>query len=236
MRYPDNLLAADEKVVFDVHHHFSVLWKPIALFLAFLLVWVVVLSLLSSGNWVILIGLLVLLAMSLYFAWRVQVWTHTNLVLTDQRLIYQTGVITRHSRELPLSRINDVSCYQMVLGRVFGMGDLIVESGGEAGPFAYFSMPDPERLKMRILERVKAAHAGVTGPADIEKHVAMAVEKHQPTSEFVQIPAERPPMYSEIVDQIERLDQLRARGVLTPEEFQEAKEALLGKLSREKDQ
>jgi hypothetical protein len=70
MRYPENLLSPDEQVVFDVHHHLFVLWKPIAVFLAFLAVWVVVLSLLSSDDWVIFTGLFVLLAMSLYSAYR----------------------------------------------------------------------------------------------------------------------------------------------------------------------
>jgi uncharacterized membrane protein YdbT with pleckstrin-like domain len=156
-------------------------------------------------------------------------------VLTDQRLVYQTGVITRHSREIPLAKINDVSFYQMVLGRLFGMGDLVVESASESGPFAYFNVPRPERLKMQLLESIKAAHGTPAGAAEIQKHVAMAVEAHQPTSEMVHLPPERLPLYSEIVDQIERLDDMRERGVLSVEEFQEAKEALLKKLAREKD-
>ena len=230
------MLSSDESVVFDVHHHPFVLWKPLALFCGFLAVWLVVLFLASSSYWVIFSGLIILLALSLFMAWKVQVWSHVNLVLTNQRLIYRTGVITRRSREIPLSKINDVSFYQMVLGRLLGMGDLVVESASESGPFAYFNVPEPERLKMQVIEEIRAAHAG-GGPdqASIQQEVARAVEKHQPTSEITALPPERPPLYSEIVDQIERLEALRKRGTLTPEEFQQAKEALLGKLSREKD-
>lgn len=236
MRYPESMLSSDESVVFDVHHHPFVLWKPLALFCGFLAVWLVVLFLASSSYWVIFSGLIILLALSLFMAWKVQVWSHVNLVLTNQRLIYRTGVITRRSREIPLSKINDVSFYQMVLGRLLGMGDLVVESASESGPFAYFNVPEPERLKMQVIEEIRAAHAG-GGPdqASIQQEVARAVEKHQPTSEITALPPERPPLYSEIVDQIERLEALRERGTLTPEEFQQAKEALLDKLSREKD-
>jgi len=231
MKYPESLLSTDESVVFDVHHHLFVLWKPAMLVLAFVAVWLVVLFLATRSGWVVFAGLAILLVLSLYMAWRVQVWAHTNLVLTDQRLIYQTGVFTRQSREIPLAKINDVSFMQMVLGRMLGMGDLVVESASESGPFAYFNVPDPERLKMQILEHIRHSH--VHGErAAIEKEVAIAVEKHQPTGEITPLPPERPPLYSEIVDQIERLDSMRERGVLTDDEFEQAKAALLDRLSR----
>jgi membrane protein YdbS with pleckstrin-like domain len=224
MRYPESMLSADESVVFDVHHHPFVLFKPFALFCGFLAVWLIVLFLASSADWVVFGGLIILLGLSLFMAWRVQVWS----------LIYQTGVITRRSREIPLTKINDVSFYQMVLGRLLGMGDLIVESASESGPFAYFNVPGPEKLKMQVIEHIRTAHPAAGDSVSIQKEVAMAVEKHQPTSELTPLPPERPPLYSEIVDQIERLDALRERGTLTPEEFQQAKESLLDKLSREK--
>jgi len=234
MKYPESLLSTDESVVFDVHHHLFVLWKPAALIIAFVAMWMVVLFLATSSDWVVFAGLFVLFFLALFMAWRVQVWAHTNLVLTDQRLIYQTGVFTRRSREIPLAKINDVSFIQMVFGRMLGMGDLVVESASESGPFAYFNMPDPARLKTQVLQHIMRYH--VHGEqAAIAKEVAMAVEKHQPTAEITALPPERAPLYSEIVDQIERLDAMRERGTLTPEEFQQAKEALLNKLSRERD-
>lgn len=238
MRYPDSMLSSDEEIIFDVHHHLFVLWKPVAIFLGLLAAWVLSLSLLSSDAIVIYIGLGLLAAILLFFAWRLLVWSHTSLVLTNHRIIYQTGVFTRQSREIPLSKVNDVSFFQMVLGRIFGNGDLVVESASESGPFAYFMVPGPERLKMRILEQIKAAHKGTAAgmdPVEVRKEVALAVGMNQPTAEIIPLPPERPPLYSEIVDQIERLDDLRARGVLSPEEFQKAKEGLLDRLSKGKD-
>lgn len=235
VKYPDSLLSKDESVIFDVHHHPYVLFGPIALFVVFLAAWLAVFF--SWGDrpgWFIYGGLLVLLALAAYLAWKVQVWAHTNLVLTDQRLIYQTGVVSRHSREVPLSKINDVSFFKMVRGRLLGMGDLVVETASESGPFAFYHVPSPERLKMQVLEQIRA---GSTAPDEvsIQKEVAMAVERHQPTSEIPPLPPERPPLYAEIVDQIERLDAMRERGVLTGEEFQQAKDALLERLSKGKD-
>lgn len=229
------MLSNDESVIFDVHHHPYVLARPVALFVAFLVAWLAIYF--SWGGrpaWFVYGGLILLLALSVVLAWKVQVWTHTNLVLTDQRLIYQTGVFSRHSREVPLSKINDVSFFQLVLGRMLGMGDLVVETASDSGPFAYFHVPGPERLKMQVLEQIRAAHSG-QGEVAIQKEVALAVERHQPTSEIPPLPMERPPLYSEIVDQIERLDAMRGRGVLTAEEFQQAKDALLDRLSKGTD-
>lgn len=235
MKYPEAMLSTDESVIFDVHHHPYVLAKPVALFIAFLVIWLAVFF--SWGDrpgWFIYGGLIVLFALALLMAWKVQVWTHTNLVLTDQRLIYQTGVIARHSREVPLSKINDVSFFKMVLGRMLGMGDLVVETASESGPFAFFSVPAPEQLKMQVLEAIRSVQAPPS-EVSIQKEVAFAVERHQPTSEIPPLPPERPPLYSEIVDQIERLDGMRERGVLTSEEFQTAKDALLARLSKGQD-
>jgi uncharacterized membrane protein YdbT with pleckstrin-like domain len=231
MKYPESMLSLDESIVFDVHHHASVLIWPVLLFCGFLAAWLAVLFIASSADWVIFGGLGILLALSVFLAWKVQVWTHANLVLTNLRLIYQNGVFSRRSREVPLSKINDVSFIQLVLGRLLGMGELIVETASESGPLVFYRMSSPDKLKMQILEQIHAVHAA-REPAEIQKEVAAAVERHQPTAEFTPLPAERPPLYSEIVDQIERLDAMRERGVLSPEEFQQAKDALLDRLSR----
>lgn len=232
MRYPDSMLSGDESVVFDVHHDLFVLWKPIFFFCAFLAAWLaLVLLLKNTPGWLLYAGLSVLLALALWMAWEVQVWTHANLVLTDHRLIYRTGVFSRRSREVPLLNINNVSFIQLISGRMFGMGDLVVETASEYGPMSFFYVPDPERLKMQVLEQMRKSHEG-KGEVAIQKEVAQAVERHQPTFEMPPLPQERPPLYSEIVDQIERLDAMRERGVLSQEEFHQAKNALLDRLAK----
>ncbi len=164
-------------------------------------------------------------------AWRALQWRRTRLVLTNHRLIYGSGVITRHTREIALTQVTDVSVLQTVLGRVLKYGDLVVQTAGEAGrPFPFFGVPDPEGLRAKMLQQLRA-QAG--GTKDLASEVALAVSNAQPTREVVAIPPERPPLYSEIVDQIERLDTLRVRGVLSEEEFQRAKEGLIDRLSGE---
>ena len=239
MKYPESELAADETIAFDVHHHPIMLGRTLLLMLAYLAVWLALVVAFDffKGGWQMLVGLALLLALLVLFAWRVAVWTHVNLVLTDRRLVYRSGVFGRHSREIPLSRINDVTMYQMVLGRIFGTGDLVIKSASEAGggQSAFFDVPHPERLKREILEQAHALGRGTSGEGAraLALEVARAVQREQPTGELPRIPPERPPLYSEIVDQIERLDSMRERGVISGEEFEEAKQALIARLKKE---
>lgn len=237
MRFPSSSLAKEEIVIFDVHHHPFVLARPAAPAFAYLVVWLILLAKVRffRVGWVLLAGLAILVLLLLYWAWRIAVWTHVNFVLTDRRLIYQSGVLTRHSREIPLSRINDVTFCQMVLGRILGMGDLVIESASETGKVPFFDLPGPAELKLEIIEQMHSdsARGGGEDAKSIATEVAREVRREQPTAEMPPLPPERPPLYSEIVDQIERLDAMRERGAITDDEFEEAKRGLLDRLKRE---
>ncbi len=236
MRYPSSSLAKDETIVFDVHHHPFTLSRPALPLLVFLVVWLVLVAKVGffREGWVLLAGFAVLAALALYFAWRIAVWSHVNFVLTDRRLVYQSGVLTRHSREVPLSRVNDVTGCQMVLGRIVGMGDIVIEVA-DKGKAPFFDLPDPGKLKLAILEQVHAARGDAPGEGarSLAREAAREVKREQPTAELPPLPPERPPLYSEIVDQIERLDSMRERGVISDTEFEDAKSSLLDRLKKE---
>lgn len=237
MKYPEKLLYEDERVVFDVHHSPVVLWRPLLLLIVYPAAWIAALVFLNTfrRGWLLVAGLVILVLLVAFFAWKIAVWTHVNLVLTDHRLIYRGGVVARKSREIPLSQINDVSFVESIIGRVFGIGDLVVEPAGEQGLVPFILLRRPDELKLKILERVRAGvrePSGKDGRA-IAEEVARVLKKEQPTQELITLPRERPPLYSEIVDQIERLDKLRERGSITDEEFREAKKSLLGRLEDE---
>jgi uncharacterized membrane protein YdbT with pleckstrin-like domain len=239
MKYPESALAADEIIVFDVHHHISVLLKPMLLFDVCLVAWIVLVANVSyfRRGWALLAGVVLLTALLAFGVWKLLVWIYTSLVLTDRRLVYRSGVFTRLSREIPLSRISDITTIQMFLGRIFSSGDLIItldySSGTEKSSF--FRLPRPEKLKQDILKQAHALKAEAAGQenSSLASQIAHAVKREQPTYELPALPPERPPLYSEIVDQIERLDALRERGTLTDLEFEDAKQNLISRLKRE---
>lgn len=237
MSFPGRLVSDDESIVFDVRHHFAVLWRPVLAELIYIVVWLLlVISFDFFGHgYVFLLGFLVWACLFLFCAWRILLWSRAHLVLTNFRLIYGSGVLARHTRETTLAQITDVSILQSVPGRVLGFGDLLVQSSTESGPVPYFGMPDPHGLKSKIQEQMRAGagRAGAADPEALAHEVARAVSSAQPTREVVALPPERPPLYSEIVDQIERLDAMRVRGVLSDEEFERAKKGLIDRLSSE---
>lgn len=237
MKYPESLLSSDETVHFDVHHHPVVLWWPVLLVCLYLALWITLMATVRffREGPALMACAVVLVVLAAFLVSRVLLWSHTSLVLTNHRLIYHTGVFARHSRETPVSTITDVSSSQLILGRIFGYGDLLIELASESRKLPYFDFPHPDKLKLGIVEQVRAGD--VTGGNDassVAEEVAMAVARAQPTQAIAAVPPERPPLYSEIVDQIERLDELREKGTLSDDEFRKAKESLLDRMSKDK--
>lgn len=237
MKYPESLLSEGENKIFDLHHHPLVAWKGALLLAIYLAAWITLLVTVEffRYRWSVRVGLFILLILALVFACGVARWTHVLLVLTDRRLIYRTGVLSRRSREIALSKIIDVSSTQTVLGRLFGYGDLYVQSELDNRLDLYHMMPGPEDLKMQIIEQVRRQSGDTGDQRRLADEVARAMHRHQPTEQMAVVPPERLPYYSEIVEQIERLDRLRARGTLSEEEFQRAKENLLDRLERKEE-
>ena len=69
-------------------------------------------------------------------------WRTTTYELTTKRLRTRYGILTRKGRDIPLTRINDVSFEKGVLDRLFGAGRLVVESAGEHGQIVLRDIPD----------------------------------------------------------------------------------------------
>lgn len=53
--------------------------------------------------------------------------------LTDAKIEIDTGLIARHTRNIPLSKIQDVTVSASIPQRILGFGDLIVDNASEEG-------------------------------------------------------------------------------------------------------
>lgn len=155
MRWLERILDDSEQVVLHAHPHWRRLFG--AALLVPLVVGVVTYGVTAMpgsgtprmiGRWVVVaIGAVVLVRWSL---WPWLTWRATHYLLTTQRLVLRTGVITRTGREIPLSRVNDVSIRLKLLQRLFGCGTIVVESGGERGQFVLDDVSDPDRWQREI--------------------------------------------------------------------------------------
>jgi uncharacterized membrane protein YdbT with pleckstrin-like domain len=103
----------------------------------------------SSGlRWTVLVVMLLLLVV-----WVVRpflYWLTTQYVITDHRIIVRTGLISRSGRDMPLSRVNDVSFKKSVIERALNCGTLMIESAGTQGQLIISSVPDVEDIQREI--------------------------------------------------------------------------------------
>ena len=54
----------------------------------------------------------------------------TDLAVTDHRVIYKTGLLSRHTIEMNRDKVESVDVDQTVAGRIFGYGTIVVRGTG----------------------------------------------------------------------------------------------------------
>jgi len=75
--------------------------------------------------------------------------------LTSSQLIVQKGILNKQKKTIPVQKIQDVSYRQPILDRIFGLGDVVVESAGEKGDVYLFSLHNCVEMSEKILEIVQ---------------------------------------------------------------------------------
>ena len=57
----------------------------------------------------------------------------TKMTILDDRVRYETGLLGRTTRTFLISKVQDVTVHQRVSQRIFGVGDLSIETAGGSG-------------------------------------------------------------------------------------------------------
>ncbi len=79
----------------------------------------------------------------------------TEFALTNRRVIAKWGILSRHTIELNLDKIEGVNVSQGILGRMLGYGSVIlVGTGGSAEPMKQIA--DPFAIRKAIQEKLSA--------------------------------------------------------------------------------
>jgi uncharacterized membrane protein YdbT with pleckstrin-like domain len=55
----------------------------------------------------------------------------TEIVVTNQRVLYKSGIVTRHTTEMNISKIETVDVVQGIGGRLLNYGTLLIHGTGE---------------------------------------------------------------------------------------------------------
>ena len=207
MGYPKRLLTTGEEIVREFRPHWRMLFVPfgwtVLLIAAVVLTWIFPPDN-TIFDWVVTgVAALAWLILGLY---PFISWWFTTYVLTNERLIARSGILSRHGLEIPLEQINDLSFHQSVVERALRCGDLLIESAGEQGQSRFSNIPEPEQfhsLLYRVREERTRALQGHHGAATA-------------------------PQGDDAVSRLERLAKLQADGMISREEYEAEKKKVLG--------
>jgi membrane protein YdbS with pleckstrin-like domain len=152
-------LTDEEQPVFVLHPHWKVLVRPVLIAVLVLAVALVGEALIPSGSAAaaqrLAVAAVAILVLMLWLIVPVLRWRLTTYELTTKRLRMRAGIVTRHGRDIPLIRINDVSFEKGPLDRLLGCGRLVVESAGEHGQIVLTEIPHVERVQATLFQLVE---------------------------------------------------------------------------------
>jgi membrane protein YdbS with pleckstrin-like domain len=144
-------LLPHERQVLTVRFHPAVLIQPVAITLAALAVALLVTMELPISAVVALVIWVVFLAVLAWLSVQVYQWLEDYFVVTSQRLLLTTGIITRTVNMMPLAKVTDMSFKRSAWGRVLGYGEFVVESAGQDQALRHIkNLPYPEQLYLEV--------------------------------------------------------------------------------------
>ena len=179
----------------------------------FLIVWPVILTVMGVVLGIYLgdYGYIIPFVLICYLLYKIiqrnnNIWAVTNL-----RIIDEFGVFSLNSKESPLDKINNVTYNQSIWGRIFGYGNVQIQTAAEIGSTTYYMVEHPKKLKDTItLMQEEYKRSQIFSQA---KEFASAISQK--------------PSRSDIATELEKLYDLKQKGILSEEEFNIGKKKIL---------
>jgi membrane protein YdbS with pleckstrin-like domain len=210
MRTP---LQKGEKILLVTYSSWTSLFLPALFSLVAIAVGVIIVAHFGQVWGWLLAVLAVLYWLIRYYTWKVNIWVVTNF-----RVIDETGLLNHFAKESPLDKINNVSYDQTVMGRLFNFGHVKIQTAAQVGATDYFNVNHPRRLK----DTITAAQADYQQWqfGNQAAQMAAAMDTHAGSSPRADAP--------QIAVELEKLFELKMKGALSEEEYNRAKSRLLG--------
>ena len=145
MRYVRRVLQPGETIVYSTKLHWRVYIQAILLVIACVIIAGAAVSTSDSQNlslaFKIAAVIFALLALSAGLRAFIRRAT-TELAVTDHRVIYKSGLLSRHTIEMNRDKVESVDVDQSLLGRILGYGTVVVRgTGGSLEPIRNISDP-----------------------------------------------------------------------------------------------
>jgi len=129
------------------------------------------------------------------------------VVLTADAVVLKKGLVDVRSVDIPYNKINSIRVERGLLGRFYGFGDVIIMSGNDVVGEAIKGIVNPENLKADIQEKIN---------------------NRESKGSYQSQPSYKQETKRDGLDQIEKLAELKDKGIITEEEFTAKKKKLLG--------
>ncbi len=200
-------LKKDEKLLIIIRQHWIKLVLP---FFAWLLIAVAMIAWLHNATALLIVLLTAVYPAIEYINWKYNLWAVTNM-----RVVDESGFFTRYSKESPLDKINNVEYDQPVWGRIFGYGNVDIQTAAEMGETKYTLIHHPKLLKDTITHaQEEYKRAQINSQA---AQLAQAIAKSGPAAS-----------QQMVADELHKLFELLQKGAITQEEYVAQKNKLLG--------
>ncbi|MDE3085792.1 MAG: PH domain-containing protein [Acidobacteriota bacterium] len=252
MAFPRRLLADDEEVVLELRPHWSSLGWPLPALAVSVAALVAAMVAWPSGPVAVAYVLGALCGVCVvWLVGRSIRRSTTSLVLTTSRLVQRSGILGRRGRDVRLTRINEIGYHQTLWQRLLGTGQLVVEVGGDRGELRFDHVPQPAAFAGELHEQLAALQAprGDRGGdrrddaddagADDDRRRDWRQDRGGGTDRGgggLRFPDDTPPAgvpaaaSPSVAQQLIDLDELRRRGVLSREEYEEKRARLVDRL------
>jgi len=141
------MLKPNEEIIFKTTPHWIDLIVPGLIALAVIAFAVILYIYVNTAAIVfVLIGL----AGLSYFCYKYIERKRNLWIVTNLRVIDEEGIFSISCKESPLDKINNVTYFQSLWGRMLGFGDVEIQTAAEMGATTYHLIASPRELKDSI--------------------------------------------------------------------------------------
>lgn len=202
--YIEEMLGENERILLVTRQHGFVLFGQIVLEIVLMATIIVITTLLAAIYPQTIFGYVLVLVPLIGMVRDILAWSNRQYLVTNRRVIQASGILSKEVLDTSLEKVNDIKMMQSFWGRLFDYGDIQILTASELGVDQFRSIGDPVKFKTAMLNAKEKLDFGEPG-------IRATVEEDIPSL-------------------IEGLDDLRKKGIISEEEFQQKKRDLLSKM------
>lgn len=221
MRYVSGLLAPGEQVLLATRRHWVVLLRWVGPPLVLVLLGLVMAGAFGffggyeAAGTAALVGVGLAVVGALVALPGVLRWANELYLVTDRRVIQVEGVFSKHALDSGLAKVNDVRLTQSLWGRMLGYGTLEIITASESGINRFDDLPRPLAFKKAMMSAAHGAPAaGARAPGGVPHDALFS-------------PAAAGGSRRSTAERLAELDELRARGLVSEEEYRATRARIL---------